>query len=424
MTKRGELQKKMKELIDKYTDKLVSQGLVKGSEILFLAIDEEIYSNTHSDLQFISLQALKEVFGLMNINSLLFAVPEEPRRSIIRALLRHGLSELHDYRAIVPEDCETRTFFHDIPVIGSPDPQKIAHVLSERKSAVVETGTAIVSYGTISPEQAFISYSSACFSTFVKYFHDHLMYLETCKKNNLKADRERIDGFDRIKAFLYPQQAGREDAGSLHPLLKGPPEDEATVYSMIEEAVKRLVTERLVDSFFGNISCYFNAKIYISETAASLDELEGCIDAVPVDGSSSVGITSSSEFATHRATYRTTPFRFILHGHPKFSVIMSMHCLKECPLRGECYKACPEKRYVCGVPVVPGEVGTGPTGMVRTVPKAFKESDAAIVFGHGLFTAGEEDFNRPFQRMKEIEGDCEKEYFRIVGKLMQEVSTC
>ncbi|VAX27559.1 hypothetical protein MNBD_NITROSPIRAE02-239, partial [hydrothermal vent metagenome] len=40
------------------------------------------------------------------------------------------------------------------------------------------------------------------------------------------------------------------------------------------------------------------------------------------------------------------------------------------------------------------------------------------------FTAGEEDFNRPFQRMKEIEGSCEKEYFRIVDELMQEVSAC
>jgi len=59
------------------------------------------------------------------------------------------------------------------------------------------------------------------------------------------------------------------------------------------------------------------------------------------------------------------------------------------------------------------------------VPKAFlKESDAAIVYGHGLFTAGEKDFNRPFQRMKEIEGNCEKEYFRIVDELTQEVSAC
>ncbi|NOZ25356.1 MAG: rRNA adenine dimethylase, partial [Nitrospirae bacterium] len=99
------------------------------------------------------------------------------------------------------------------------------------------------------------------------------------------------------------------------------------------------------------------------------------------------------------------------------SVIMSMHCLRECPLRGQCYKACPEKRHVCGVPVVPGEVGTGPTGMVRTVPGAFGESDAVIVYGHGVFTAGEKDFNGPFQRMREVEEECAEEYFGMVERL-------
>ncbi len=403
----------MKALIDKYTAKLVSQGLAGESDIRLLAVDEEIYANTPSDHPLVGIDALKEVFGLMNINSLLFAVPAEPRRSIISELLRHGLSDLPGYRAVVPEDCETRTFFHDIPVIESPEPRRIAEVLSERKSAIVEAGPAVVSYGTISPEQAFISYSSACFSTFVKYFHDHLAHLDSCRRKNAQPDSERTAAFEGIKGLL---QAGRA-AESLRPLRKGPPGDEAAVYAMMAEAGRRLVSERLVDSFFGNISCCFDGRIYISETAASLDELEGCIDAVPVDGSSSVGITSSSEFATHRAIYGMTPYRFILHGHPKFSVIMSMHCLRECPSRGLCYKACPEKRRVCGVPVVPGEVGTGPTGMVRTVPEAFRESDSVIVYGHGVFTAGGEDFNGPFLRMKDLEAECEGEYFSMVENL-------
>ncbi len=408
----------MRELVERFTEKLIAQGLADGGETLLLALDEEIYANRDSDLRYITLSALKRVFGLMNINSLLFAVPQEPYRSIIAALLRESVTPLRHYRAIVPEDCETRTFFHDIPVIGSTDPELTARVLSERKAAVVETGPAIVSYGSISPEQAFISYSSICFSTFVKYFHDHLMYLEVCKREGRKPAAERIEEFERIQGLLQGRRGG---SGTSVPLLEGPPRDEDEVVSMMTEAGRRLVTEKLVDSFFGNISCLLDDRLFISETAASLDQLEGCIDAVPLDGSSSVGITSSSEFSTHKAVCQETPFRCILHGHPKFSVIMSMHCVRECPRRGECYKACPERRYACGVRVVPGEVGTGPTGMVRTVPGAFKEADAVIVHGHGVFTAGTVDFNRPFERMKEIEGNCEREYFALTAGLSREL---
>ena len=60
---------------------------------------------------------------------------------------------------------------------------------------------------------------------------------------------------------------------------------------------KELVKQRLVDSYFGNISYVRGETIYISQTGSSMDELEDCIDAVPLDGSSSSGITASSELS-------------------------------------------------------------------------------------------------------------------------------
>jgi ribulose-5-phosphate 4-epimerase/fuculose-1-phosphate aldolase len=304
-------------------------------------------------------------------------------------------------------------------VIPSFDAPTIAQALSRRKSAIVNVDgsetPAVVSYGTVSPEQAFVSFSSTCFSTFVKYFYDYLMYLEDCGKKRTHPDRTCIAGFDTVAEELKANHASMHSGDSR--LMEGPPHSENKVLSMLDEAGKRLVNERLVDSFFGNISCFYEDSIYISETASSLDELPGNIDFVPVDGSSSAGITSSSEYSTHRSIYMNRDVRFILHGHPRLSVIMSMVCLRDCELSGQCHRLCREKRDLFGVPVVPGEIGTGPTGIVHTVPKALQTNDAVIVFGHGVFTAGRNDFNGPFARMKEIEKACRDEYFRRAAEL-------
>ncbi len=69
--------------------------------------------------------------------------------------------------------------------------------------------------------------------------------------------------------------------------------------------------------------------IYISQTASSLDELSGCIDPVPFENSSTVGITASSELVAHRSTLRPPDVVLILHGHPRFAVVMSMLCEEE-----------------------------------------------------------------------------------------------
>lgn len=406
-------------ILKKYSEKLSAHGLSEPRHTAFFAIDAGIsqYGGAAGEIKGLE-DALIAVFGKMNISSLVFAIPSEPYLGILRELLKWGIGS---NSTIVPEDCETRTFFHDIPVIEGIDPEGIAGALAERKSVITAKMPAIISYGTVSPEQAFISFSSTCFSTFVKYFYDHLRYLNLSRKSGTPPDPSRLRAFEEITMHLA--EGPRLWSESLTeeipiPALKDmglrptKPENEQGLLRMMQEAGRKLVEERLVDSYFGNISAYYNETIYISETAASLDELEGAIDPVPVDGSSSIGITASSEFPTHRSVYSQTPYRFILHGHPKFSVIMSMVCEKECPFRGRCHRACPEKRHICGAPVVPGEIGTGPAGIVNTVPRAFKKHDTVIVLGHGVFTAGTDGFQRPLLRMKEIEACAMKEYFR------------
>jgi len=180
----------------------------------------------------------------------------------------------------------------------------------------------------------------------------------------------------------------------------------------MEEAGGATVDCRLVDSYFGNISCLFNEILYISQTGSSLDELRGCIHPVPLDGSSCVGITASSELSAHRAIVADGAHRTVLHGHPKFSVILSLACEeKNCELWGQCHLRCPRPRQAAGVPIVPGEVGTGPHGLCHTVPPALDGQRGVIVYGHGVFTVGKTDFNDAFSALLEIENACREAYF-------------
>ncbi|HXX56723.1 MAG TPA: class II aldolase/adducin family protein [Thermodesulfovibrionales bacterium] len=417
----------MDKLIKKYLDKLESQGLARKEDALLLALDAEVVSNRPLRDEVLNLS---RIFEYMNINTFLFSKPAEPYNGIIDEMLRRHPSGGVPSR-IKPMDCETRTFFHDIPVIDEYSPEAIAKALSQRKSAILR-GRGIATYGVVSPEQAFVSFSSACFSLFVKFFYDSLIYLEHCAAKKRSPDKAFAESFEKIASAVRhatgegPMTEGEESADRtsdlpvpcVPSLMQGPPRDEGDILRMLSEAGRALVDCRLVDSFFGNISYVHNDTIYISQTGSSLDELECCIDAVPLDGSSSVGITASSELSAHKNVYYGSGDNAILHGHPKFSVIMSMHCLKEGCDRDLCHRACREERDILGIPVVSGEIGRGPTGLMHTVPPAMKSGRGAIVYGHGVFASGMYDFRRPFRMLLDIERTCREEYFRLTEKYL------
>ncbi len=382
----------MIEVIRKYLWKLQRDGLCRPERVVLACLDDDLYTWAGDEVRD-QFEVLKGVLEGMNINSLIFCVPEEPYYSLLKELLEYGVCVSEGTEVIVPEDCETRTFFHEIPVLNRLTVKEAIEALSKRKTAVVKSPLGILSYGTVSLEQAYVSLSSTCFSTSVKFFYDLLVLKES---ELLRFQQMKETGLKALKALPGPRAVGS--------LMKGPPGDRLELLGMMEEAGAVLVNTGLVDSFFGNISALFrDSVIFISQTGVCLDELRGAIDEVPLDGTSTTGITASSELPTHRAIYTYTGYRFLLHGHPKITVVLSMYCERECEYRGECYKRCPYRRDLFGVPVVPGEIGSGATSIVRTVPEAFEGSDAVIVTGHGIFTAGIVDYNHPVQRMVEIE---------------------
>jgi len=378
----------MIQLLNKYSKKLSDQGLCKEGDPLLGGIDAEVLWNRVSD----DIPVLLEVMDEIELNSILFACPVEPYRSIAFYLAEKYLSE----KSIKPEDSETRTFLHDIPVISHFEGSQIAEILKQRKSVIV-LNKGIVTYGTVSPEQAFVTFSSVCFSTFVKFCTDSFFNLN--KSFVLDANEEEI----LFNALDYYEKRLDEKISLEH--IKGPYNSQEEIYKAIADTGRLTVETGMVDSFFGNISCKVDDMIYISQTGSSLDELEDSIDPCPVDNKRTNAVTASSEFSAHKGVYLSRDISFILHGHPKFSVIVSMLCTDlDCNNRGLCYKSCSRKRQIHEIPIIPGEVGTGPTGISSTLPKALI-GKGAIVFGHGLFTIGVRDFYEAFQSLYNIEYD-------------------
>ncbi len=387
----------MRRLLEKYETKMVRAGLALPGAALFGGRDDVVEWNRDDPLR----GSMEQLFDRLSISSLLLCRPAEPYWSMIGILA--GESD----GVIRPSDCETLTFLHDIPVAPGADPEGIALLLGRRKCAVVPD-LGVMTQGSVSPEQAYIHFSSVCFSCFVKFLGDHLRMLESgsdpgdARRNVLEAVRAMPDA--------YPDC----DPGLSH----GPFRDERAVRRAISEVGAATVRCGLVDSFFGNVSWLLDGALYISQTTSSLDELDGAVDACPLNGSSCASITASSEYSAHVGVLSRTGADGILHGHPRFGVTMSMACGRpDCSLRGGCHLRCPERRSVCGVPVVTGEVGTGPTGLCNTLPGAIADTGSALVHGHGLFALAREDFRGAFRTMRATEAMCRAEYFRRIDLL-------
>ena len=391
----------MLDQIEKYQRKLLQDRSATKGLIAFAAKDDVLVSAGEAELAGYATAILDR----LNCLALTIAAPALPFADF---LIKRARSDEHE---IVPRDTETRTFLHDIPILRQselgPEPVvKIAHLLGSRKGIAVE-GIGIIATGGLTVEQAYINWSSVFHSTFIKYLQDLLEHGFL-----IAGEKEAFDLFRH--QWLLPLSADGL-------VFRNGPFTEKTVILEELARVGRYTVERgLVDSFFGNISYSHDGLIYISQTASSLDELEGCLDPVPFEDTSTVGITDSSELVAHRRIFETTGCRAVLHGHPRFAVVMSMDCEEKADcLITDCWRDCKKVRNLGGTPVVAGEIGAG--GIAKNVPPVIGESGRAIVYGHGVFTQGKLDFAEAFQALVDVENWCREEYFR---KLDEKTGCC
>ncbi len=384
--------------IEKYAAKLAADGSADSEQTAILAKDDRLLSWGTDKL----LPLGQAVVERLNVIALVLAAPPLPLIDLLLARIPAG------EKTVVPQDTETRTFLHDIPIVRKDEfsvanPQRLVELLGQRKGILVE-GVGILATGSVTVEQAYINYSSVYHALFVKLL---LMLLTDAQP---PTDEEIV--------ALGPlwQQLETEVPKRCADLSVGPLADKEQILQAMDQVGKRTVELKLVDSFFGNISTSFGERLFISQTGASLDELAGCIDLVPNDNSSTAGITASSELIAHRAIFERTGAGTILHGHPKFSVILSLLCQEtECNV-SDCWKDCDKVRYLNSVPVVAGEVGAG--GIARKVPPVI-DAGIAVVYGHGVFSVGELDFRQPLAAMIELENWCRNTYLNSLAERCQ-----
>ncbi|MGE5190163.1 MAG: class II aldolase/adducin family protein [Gemmatimonadota bacterium] len=380
----------MRDQIDRYAARLLADRAALPGRVAFAAQDDVTIADGEPGLA----RLAADVLGSLSCLALCAARPALPFAETLVRRARPGESR------IVPRDTETRTFLHDIPFLRREElaagaPARIADLLRNRKGVVAE-GVGIVAGGAVTVEQAYINWTSVFHATFVKYLHD------------LLSDGFLVPGEEEaFREFRARWLAPLSDEGLA--FREGPLHDAAEVLDEVA-AVGRYTVERgLVDSFFGNISYRLGDVIYISQTAASLDDLPGRIDPVPSDNSSTTGITASSELLAHRRIYEACGARAILHGHPKFAVVMSMRCEETgCRIR-DCWRDCDRVRFLGDTPVVAGEIGAG--GLAKRVPPVIAGPGRAIVYGHGVFTTGRTGFAEAFAAMVDVENRCRDDYF-------------
>jgi ribulose-5-phosphate 4-epimerase/fuculose-1-phosphate aldolase len=404
----------MDRLIARFAAKLVRAGICAPDGAVLCARDDAFFVHPGGPgAAFVT--ALADRLGA---GAAILVRPARPDRHAAAYFAREALRRARGGPAAVfPRDCETRTFFHDLPVLplpGWPPPRGpeavalAAKALSRRKGILFADGT-MAAPGPMILEQAFVTVSSMCFACAVKFFSD---YLALARGGCPPPDMVRAMG--RVLEGLRDLPPLPDAAPALAP---GPFAAAAQARAAMAEAGRLTVRGGLVDSAFGNVSALVDGVLHISRTGAALDELEGQIDACPLDGSSCAALTASSEFSAHARIVAETPARVVLHGHPKFSVILSMDCdMADCPDRHRCHTSCRACRFVGDAPVVPGEVGCGPRGLARTLPPALHGHTAAMVHGHGVFTVDETDFNRAFAAMLDLEKTCRDEVLERVAK--------
>lgn len=151
------------------------------------------------------------------------------------------------------------------------------------------------------------------------------------------------------------------------------------------QAVGRdLFTRGLVASHTGNLSIRLRSRIFITRRGAML----GCLqehDLIETGISKNDRSTplASTELAVHRAIYKATPARAVIHAHPPHAIALSLTSTEIVPNGAE------GLAVVGRVPVLGWNTTVKPGELAETIAEALKEHRAVMVHGHGSFAIGQ-----------------------------------
>lgn len=169
---------------------------------------------------------------------------------------------------------------------------------------------------------------------------------------------------------------------------------------------KKLAASGLISSRFGNISVRTERGLLIKKTGVMLDSIESADDVIEVGlEPSPADREASSETSSHRAIYRATDAKAIIHAHPQFAIVESLLCEDEIkPLDSEGLP------FLGTIPIVDGDSGSKELYNNLTVVFSSTKYRGVMNRGHGSFAIGP-DLKDCFNTTTMIEHSSKVKYF-------------
>jgi len=146
---------------------------------------------------------------------------------------------------------------------------------------------------------------------------------------------------------------------------------------------KELFEAGLISSHGGNLSIRKDDSIFITRRDVMLAHLkEEDIIEVPVEGSGERDVEASRELVVHRAIYKNTNAKAIVHAHPDYATALSLTESKIIPQDAE------GSFFLRSVPVVKVREAIGSEEVAKMLPPIFSSNYVvAVIKGHGSFSA-------------------------------------
>jgi L-fuculose-phosphate aldolase len=101
-----------------------------------------------------------------------------------------------------------------------------------------------------------------------------------------------------------------------------------------------------------------------------------------IEGVDDAAFLASTELPTHRAIYRRTDAKAVLHTHPPHGVVLSFDQLEIVPVDAA------GSHLFDRIPVVVAERPVGSEEMAEVISGALIDHQVCMLRGHGLFAAG------------------------------------
>jgi L-fuculose-phosphate aldolase len=182
------------------------------------------------------------------------------------------------------------------------------------------------------------------------------------------------------------------------------------MYEIIKEFKKignELFQAHLNNFHSGNLSVLKENYLYITATGSKLGFLEES-DIVKLDFSGDEVKNASCELPVHKAIYKNTSAKAIVHAHSPYSVALSFFFDVIKPIDGE-----GKFYFKNGIPVLSVENSVASDEVANGIPELFEKSNLVIVRGHGAFAIGE-SLKEAAKWISSVENSCQIIYMKTM----------